>query len=121
MPLNEKTPWPTEIRLNKDKDELTVAFDGGESFSFPAEMLRVMSPSAEVQGHSPEQRTLVYGKRNVKIMILERVGNYAIKIHFDDLHNTGIFSWSYFHDLGREKDKRWQSYLEELEKADRSR
>lgn len=121
MALNERTPWPTEIRLNKGKDELTVTFESGLSVNFPAEMLRVMSPSAEVQGHSPEQRTLVYGKKNVKIMILERVGNYAIKIHFDDLHNTGIFSWSYFHDLGREKDGRWQGYLAELEKAGRSR
>jgi DUF971 family protein len=121
MALNEKIPWPTEIRLNKDKNELTVTFESGESYSLSAEMLRVMSPSAEVQGHSPDQRTLVYGKKNVKIMILERVGNYAIKIHFDDLHSTGIYSWSYFYDLGREKDKRWQAYLDELKKAGRDR
>jgi DUF971 family protein len=77
-------------------------------------MLRVLSPSAEVQGHSPEQRVTVPGKRNVTIARIEPVGNYAVRIIFDDRHDTGIFTWTYLHQLGHEKDERWQSYLDEL-------
>jgi DUF971 family protein len=121
MALNETTPWPTELRLNKDKNELTVSFEDGKSFAFPAEMLRVMSPSAEVQGHSPDQRVLVWGKKNVKIINVERVGNYAVKLHFDDLHNTGIFSWSYFYNLGRNQKQAWTQYLDELKAKGKSR
>lgn len=121
MALNETTPWPAEIRLNKAKDLLTVSFEDGKSFELPAEMLRVMSPSAEVQGHSPEQRVLVHGKKNVKIMEVERVGNYAVKLHFDDLHNTGIFSWSYLHKLGTNKEQAWAQYLDELKAKRRTR
>ena len=95
-------PWPTEIRLSKDRRTLTVAFDNGESHALPAEYLRVFSPSAEVQGHSPEQRVTVGGKAAVEILKVEPVGNYAVRLNFDDLHNTGIFTWSYLRKLGQE-------------------
>lgn len=111
----EETPWPTEVRLSKSKDELTVKFDNGTDFALPAEMLRVMSPSAEVQGHSPAERKTVPGKRSVKINELNPVGNYALKILFDDGHSTGIYSWTYLHTLGTEKEKRWAEYLAELD------
>ncbi|MFZ0609710.1 MAG: DUF971 domain-containing protein, partial [Xanthobacteraceae bacterium] len=85
-------PWPTELRLHKDRKTLTVAFDGGERFDLAAEYLRVRSPSAEVQGHSPSERRTVGGKQNVQILELHPVGNYAVRIAFDDMHSTGIFS-----------------------------
>ncbi len=107
-------PWPTEIRLSKDRRTLTVAFDTGESHALAAEYLRVFSPSAEVQGHSPEQRVTVGGKSAVEILKVEPVGNYAIRLHFDDLHNTGLFTWAYLLTLGRERDERWAGYLREL-------
>lgn len=106
--------WPTEIRLSKDKRTLTVAFDDGAAFPFSAEFLRVTSPSAEVQGHSPEQRQTVPGKKNVCILDIHPVGNYAIRLGFDDLHSTGIYSWDYLYRLGREHDERWAAYLAEL-------
>lgn len=106
--------WPTELRVSQDRKLLTVAFDNGERFELSAELLRVQSPSAEVQGHSPEQRVTVGGKRNVEIMKMEPIGNYAVRITFDDMHDTGLFSWTYLHELGTEKDKRWQGYLDEL-------
>jgi DUF971 family protein len=105
---------PTELRVSKDRKLLTVTFPGHAPFEFTAELLRVLSPSAEVQGHSPEQRVTVPGKKDVAISAIEPVGNYAVRITFDDLHNTGIFSWDYFHTLGHEKETRWQSYLDEL-------
>jgi DUF971 family protein len=108
-------PWPTEIRLKKDRKALVVSFDTGESYELPAEYLRVASPSAEVQGHSPEQRQTVPGKKNVEIMKVEPVGNYAVKLHFDDLHDTGIYSWTYLRQLGAEHEERWAQYLAELE------
>ena len=91
--------WPTEIRLTKDKRSLHVAFDDGASFELPAEYLRVTSPSAEVQGHSPSERKTVPGKRNVEIIGIEPVGNYAVRLRFDDMHDTGIFGWDYLHEL----------------------
>ncbi|MFS2326632.1 MULTISPECIES: gamma-butyrobetaine hydroxylase-like domain-containing protein [Brucella] len=106
--------WPTELRVSKDRKLLTVAFDGGERFELTAELLRVLSPSAEVQGHSPEQRVTVGGKRNVEIMRMDPVGNYAVRITFDDMHDTGLFSWNYLHKLGIEKETLWQTYLDEL-------
>ena len=106
--------WPTELRLSKDKKTLTVAFEGGESFALPAEYLRVKSPSAEVQGHSPDERKTVPGKRNVTILEVQPVGNYATRLVFDDLHSTGIFSWDYLAELGRNQPKNWQDYLDEL-------
>lgn len=107
-------PWPQEIRLSKDRRTLTVGFDNGETHALPAEYLRVFSPSAEVQGHSPEQRKLVAGKAAVEILRVEPIGNYAVKLHFDDMHNTGLFSWGYLLKLGREHERSWQGYLEEL-------
>ena len=105
---------PTELRVSKDRKLLTVTFPAHRPFELPAEMLRVLSPSAEVQGHSPEQRVTVPGKRNVAILKIEPVGNYAVRITFDDFHDTGIFTWDYLHRLGHEKDGMWQSYLDEL-------
>jgi len=106
--------WPTEIRLHKDRRTLTVSFDSGESFALAAEYLRVKSPSAEVQGHAPEERKTVPGKRYVAILEVQPIGNYAVRLVFDDLHSTGIFSWDYFLDLGRHRDAYWQDYLDEL-------
>jgi ATP-binding protein involved in chromosome partitioning len=105
---------PPSLTLNDARDSLRVAFPGGKSYDLSAELLRVMSPSAEVQGHSPSQRVTVPKKRNVKIRDLTPVGNYAVRITFDDGHNTGLFSWPYFDELGRDMDKRWTGYLKEL-------
>jgi len=105
---------PTQIRVSRDRRTLTIAFDDGTEHAFPAEMLRVLSPSAEVQGHSPEQRVTVPGKIDVTISRIEPVGRYAVRIVFDDRHDTGIFSWDYFRTLGREGEARWQEYLDSL-------
>jgi DUF971 family protein len=106
--------WPTELRVSKDRRSLAITFDNGERYDLSAELLRVASPSAEVQGHSPEQRVTVPGKINVEIARLEPIGNYAVRIVFDDMHDTGLFSWNYLIDLGRNRDERWQAYLDEL-------
>ena len=106
--------WPTELRLSKDRKTLTVAFDGGQSFALPAEYLRVKSPSAEVQGHSAEERKTVPGKRNVAILRVDPVGNYAVRLTFDDMHSTGIFAWDYLRQLGLNQPQYWQDYLDEL-------
>lgn len=105
---------PTELRVSRDRRLLTVSFPGREPFTFSAEMLRVLSPSAEVQGHSPDQRVTVPGKKEVEILSVAPVGNYAVRIGFDDFHDTGIFTWDYLDTLGREKEARWQAYLDEL-------
>ncbi len=107
-------PWPTEIRLSKDRRMLTVAFDDGLRAELSAELLRVLSPSAEVQGHSPQQRVTVPGKKNVAILRVEPVGNYAVRIVFDDGHDTGLYVWSYLRELAERKDERWSAYLNEL-------
>lgn len=107
-------PWPTELRLHKDRKVLTVAFDSGERFDLAAEYLRVRSPSAEVQGHSPSERRTVAGKQNVEILELHPVGNYAVRLVFDDMHATGIFSWDYLLELGRNREQYWRGYLDEL-------
>ncbi|MBI1385356.1 MAG: DUF971 domain-containing protein [Rhizobiales bacterium] len=107
--------WPTELRLTSDKARLVVAFDNGESYELSAEYLRVMSPSAEVQGHGRDQRVTVPGKRGVRIAGLEPVGNYAVRINFDDRHSTGLYAWKYLRALGREHATRWAEYLAELE------
>ena len=113
--------WPTEIRLSKDRRSLHVAFEDGAAFDLPAEYLRVTSPSAEVQGHSPSERKTVPGKRNVQIIGVEPVGNYAVKLVFDDMHDTGIFGWSYLYELGARQDEKWRNYLAELEAKGLSR
>ena len=107
--------WPTEIRLSGDRRTLRVAFEDGGKFELPAEYLRISSPSAEVQGHSAAERKVIGGKREVAILAVEAVGNYAVKLAFDDMHDTGIFGWGYLYDLGREYRNRWGAYLRELD------
>ena len=107
--------WPTEIRLAKDKRTLHVAFDDGAAFDLPAEYLRVSSPSAEVQGHSPSERKTVPGKREVAIIGVQPVGTYAVKLVFDDMHSTGLFGWDYLYGLGVNQDENWHNYLAELD------
>ncbi len=113
--------WPKEIRYDKADKRLEVEFDDGAKFSYPAEYLRVESPSAEVQGHGPGQKQVLGGRRHVGIMEIEPIGNYAIKIKFDDLHDTGIYSWPYLYRLGAHQDEIWAAYLAELEKRGLSR
>lgn len=112
--MSEPTPWPVEIRLAKEKRSLSITFDDGKTFSLSAELLRVASPSAEVQGHSEAERKTVGGKRNVAILSVDPVGNYAVRIGFDDMHSTGIYSWAFLYDLGANADLRLQSYLDDL-------
>jgi ATP-binding protein involved in chromosome partitioning len=112
---------PPALDVSGSRDSLKVTFDDGAAFDLSAEMLRVMSPSAEVQGHSPDQRVTVARKRSIKIKDLEPVGNYAVRIVFDDGHSTGLYAWSYLRLLGRERDKRWGEYLRELEQKGLSR
>ena len=107
--------WPVEIRLPKDRRTLRVAFDDGRTFELSAELLRVTSPSAEVQGHSEAERKTVGGKRNVTILSVDPVGNYAIRLGFDDMHSTGIYSWAFLRDLGVNADQRFQGYLDDLQ------
>ena len=105
---------PTEIRVRLAEKRVEIDFDDGARFSLPAEYLRVESPSAEVQGHGPGERRTVAGARNVAILAVEPVGNYAVRLIFDDRHDTGIYSWEYLHRLGREQQQRWQAYLDAL-------
>ena len=113
--------WPSEIRLRKDRRSLRVRFEDGAEFDLPAEYLRVLSPSAEVQGHSPEQRQTVGGKIDVTIAAVDPVGNYAVRLTFSDRHNSGIFSWPYLRKLGEEREALWAGYLRELETKGMSR
>jgi DUF971 family protein len=113
--------WPIELRLKQAEKVLEVAFDDGERFRLPAEYLRVESPSAEVQGHSASQKQLVSGRAHVGMLGVEAVGNYAVRIKFDDMHDTGIYSWRYLYQLGEEQEQRWADYLAALEKAGLSR
>ena len=112
---------PTEIKLSKDKDQLTVSFEDDSNFDFSAEYLRVMSPSAEVQGHAPDQRKTVPGKKNVKITGIEEVGHYAVTLTFDDGHDTGVYSWKHLYEIGKNKDFLWDRYIKELEEQGLSR
>ncbi|GAA2873486.1 DUF971 family protein [Aminobacter niigataensis] len=112
---------PKELRVSKDRKLLTVTFPDHRPSELSAELLRVLSPSAEVQGHSPEQRVTVPGKKDITILKIEPVGNYAVRITFDDFHDTGIFTWNYLHTLSHEKDKHWQEYLDELAQKGMSR
>lgn len=114
-------PWPVELRLKRAEKRLDVAFDDGERFSLPAEYLRVESPSAEVQGHAPGDKRIVAERAHVAILALEPVGNYAVRIKFDDLHDTGIYSWDYLYRLGVEYDRRWRDYLAALAREGLSR
>jgi DUF971 family protein len=111
------TLWPTSLRVDSERTTLTVEFDNGQSYSLPAEYLRVESPSAEVQGHVAAQKTFVAGKRRVKIDKLEPVGNYAVRIRFDDDHDTGLYSWDYLHELGHDRERKWSEYLAGLRRT----
>ena len=113
--------WPEELRLQNGGKTLTVVFNNGEQHDLDAEYLRVESPSAEVQGHGPGQKVTVGGKSDVSVIKVEPVGNYAVRLTFDDMHSTGIYSWDYLLKLGRERDVIWQSYLEQLEAEGKSR
>jgi len=110
-------PNPTEINLHRLSRVLELSFDDGSNFKLPAEYLRVYSPSAEVMGHGPGQRKVPIGKENVNIDRIEPVGNYAVVLHFDDEHNTGIYSWETLYNLGKHFDDLWADYLEELKEA----
>ena len=108
---------PTDIKLHRASRVLEIAFDDGSRFKLPCEYLRVYSPSAEVRGHGPGQEVLQVGKENVNITAIEPVGHYAVKLYFDDGHNTGIYSWDWLYRLGIEQEARWQEYLARLTKA----
>lgn len=113
--------WPLKVKLLKKDKTLTVSFDDGSVFTYPAEYLRIESPSAEVQGHGASQKKVVGGCKDVVIDQIEPIGNYAIRIHFDDQHNTGIYSWTYLHQLGVKKNENWNRYLEMLKNLGLSR
>jgi len=113
--------WPTELRVSKDRHRLTVSFNDGQSFELTAEMLRVLSPSAEVQGHGKGQKVTVPGKRNVGILSMTPTGNYAVRIGFDDLHDTGIFTWTYLRELGENGAALFAEYEGELADKNMSR
>ncbi len=114
-------PWPVDIAFKKAERILTVTFDDGSSFKLPAEYLRVESPSAEVQGHGASTKVIVAGKKNVSISRIEPIGRYAVRLVFDDGHDTGLFSWEYLSKLGRERQKRWFEYEARLKAAGLSR
>lgn len=107
-------PHPTSLKLRTKSRLLEVVFDDGTRFELPFEYLRVYSPSAEVRGHGPGQETLQLGKHEVGIKAIEPVGNYAVRLVFDDGHDTGLYTWAYLHELGREHARKWQRYLERL-------
>ena len=117
----ESTHWPVEIRLKRAEKTLEITFDDDRRFEYPAEFLRVESPSAEVQGHGPGQKQTVAGRRHVGIIDIEAVGNYAIRIKFDDLHETGIYSWPYLYELGENRETLWQAYVDALAEQGLSR
>jgi DUF971 family protein len=114
-------PTCTELNLHRQSRVLEISFDDGSHYNLPCEFLRVYSPSAEVQGHGPGQGTLQVGKEDVNIDQIEPVGHYAICLHFDDEHNTGIYSWDYLHNLGEHQEALWQQYLADLEQAGHKR
>jgi DUF971 family protein len=113
--------WPTEIRLRERGGALNVRFEGGDCFDLTAEYLRVMSPSAEVQGHRPEERLTVGGKRHCRLTGIEPIGTYAVRLIFDDLHSTGIFTWDYLYELGHRHSEKWALYEAELKAKGLSR
>ncbi|WP_454849675.1 gamma-butyrobetaine hydroxylase-like domain-containing protein [Rhizobium binxianense] len=113
--------WPTELRVSKDRQRLTVSFNDGQSFELSAELLRVLSPSAEVQGHGPGQKVTVPGKRNVAIISMTPTGNYAVRIGFDDTHDTGLYTWTYLRELGEKGAELFAAYEDELQEKGMSR
>lgn len=120
-PSSRAAPVPERLVLHRRSRELEVAFSNGEVYRLPFELMRVCSPSAEVRGHGRGQEVLQTGKRNVDILELEPVGNYAVRPRFSDGHQTGIFSWETLYDLGRHQEERWANYLQRLEAAGGSR
>jgi len=119
--MRKNTVRPTEIKLHQKSRVLEVTFDDGSHFSLPCEYLRVFSPSAEVRGHGPGQEVLQLGKEGVNITAIEPVGSYAVTLHFDDGHNTGIYSWEYLHDLGVNQEQNWRRYVDRLAAAGHQR
>ena len=119
--MSSSRPIPTEINLHQKSKTLEVTFDDGSHFNLPCEYLRVFSPSAEVQGHGPGQGVLQVGKEDVNITTIEPVGNYAVCLHFDDEHNTGIYSWDTLYELGANYSEHWAEYLEALKEAGHER
>ncbi len=115
--MNTTTPRPTEIRLHRQSRVLELGFDDGSRFELSCEFLRVYSPSAEVRGHGAGQEVLQTGKEDVNIERIEPVGQYAVRLCFDDGHDTGLYSWSLLYDLGRRRDELWQQYLARLKEA----
>ena len=116
-----KTPFPSEFRLSEQGRVLKLSFEDGTSFELPSEYLRVESPSAEVQGHGPGQRTTQFGKSNVRINEIIPTGNYAVRLMFDDHHSTGIFSFTYLHELAVNRETKWLAYLDEIKAKGLSR
>lgn len=112
---------PTEITLHQQSHELEIAFEDGARYRLPYEFLRVHSPSAEVRGHGPGQEVLQVGKQGINIVSVEPVGSYAMKIEFDDGHDSGLYSWEYLYNLGKNQDALWQDYLQQLAVAGKSR
>ena len=117
----EYDPWPLEIHVCENGKVLELSFDNNEKFLISAELLRVESPSAEVQGHGPTEKKILPGKQAVVILAVEQVGNYAVKLRFDDGHDTGIYSWKYLYHLGSQKAEVWGKYLEQLASKGMSR
>lgn len=109
-----ETAWPKELRVSPDRKVLKISFTDERSFAIEAELLRVRSPSAEVQGHSPAQRVTVGGKSDVTISRVLPVGNYAVRLVFDDGHDSGLFTWNFLSELGETKEERWAEYIAEL-------
>jgi DUF971 family protein len=108
---------PSEIKLQKKSRQISISFDDGSHFELPFEYLRVHSPSADVQGHGPGQEILQKGKENVQVTNIEPIGHYAVRLVFDDGHDTGLYTWKHFYELGAEQESRWQAYLDRLEAA----
>jgi DUF971 family protein len=115
--MNEKAPAPTEIRLRRKSRLLELSYGDGSRSQLPCEYLRVFSPSAEVQGHGPGQAVLMVGKENVNITAIEPVGHYAVRLRFDDGHDSGLFTWPYLHELASKQDENWQGYLKKLDEV----
>ena len=112
---------PTEITLHQKSKNLEIAFDDGVRYTLPFEFLRVYSPSAEVRGHEPGQEVLQIGKKNVNLLEVEPVGSYALKLIFDDGHDSGLYTWDYLHELGKHQEEKWRDYLRQMEEAGESR
>ena len=119
--LQPGAPTPTALTVHGQSRLLEIAFSDGAAFKIPFELMRVYSPSAEVQGHGPGQEILQTGKREIDVTALEQIGNYAVKPVFSDGHESGIFTWDYLYQLGQDHDKLWSAYLQRLEAAGAAR